>query len=450
MFVLYLLLIMVCIALNAYFVTVEFAVVSARPERLNRYAPPGKSPVWRWIQNERERDKIIAAAQLGITLSSLALGAVGEQTVEWLLAQWVKDLTVAEWMLPAVHALPYIGSFLVVTGVHVILGEQVPKVAVLRQPEKALVWGARGMQVFLLVFRWFIALLDGLTRGTLRLLGLPVTGEARILTLEELRFVLRQAREAHLLPMEEGEIMDAVLDLSHLLVRHVMVPRTEIVAVEADAPLGHVLALAAKYDFTKFPVYEGRLDNILGIVHVNQILKVLHTPEFARLKARDLVTEALFVPETTPVRDLLRVFRERKQHIALVLDEYGGIAGLVTLHDALTEIVGEFQDRFGPKELPDVQRLPDGSLRLDGMALLEDVSEALNLPLHSEHYDTVAGFVLEHLGRIPQEGEMLELPELGIRLIVEKMDGLRIDQVRLEWLRPQAKPTPKSASLQAT
>ncbi len=427
------------IGMNAFFVIIEFSVVAARKARLQRIGastPRTLNLVLRWVDDPAARNRIIAAAQLGVTLVSLIIGALGEQTVDILVRRYLYDLPFASqpWAASALRILPLVLSFLVVTGLHVIFGEQVPKVAALQMPERALLRLAWGMQAFLFAFRWFVDLLDKITRTTLGLLGFE--GEERYLTLDELRLVLQEAQEVGVLPSEEGEILDAVLDLRHLLVRQVMIPRTDIVAIEADAPASQILHLAAKHDLTKFPVYEDDLDHVIGLAHVKQVLKVMHTPEFPKMKARDIASEVLFVPETLPVGDLLRLFREKRQHLALVVDEFGGVAGLVTLEDVLEEIVGEVSDPFD-HEIPDVEFLPDGTVRIDGMALMEDVNEILNLTLSSPHYDTMAGFLLDRLGHIPKEGESVVLEDQGVKLTVERMDGLRIDKIRLEWLHPR-------------
>ena len=440
----YLVVMVLLIGLNAFFVGIEFSVVAVRKPRLEYLGqknPRALALARRWVEDPEARNRIIAAAQLGVTLVSLILGAVGEQTVEILVEEGLAHLPWAEhpWAQPLLRFLPLVFSFLVVTGLHVIFGEQVPKVATLHMPERTLLALALPMHLFLVVFRWFIDLLDWITRTTLGMLGFSADAEQRHLRLEELRLMLQEAREEGVLPSEEGRILDAVLDLPHLLVRHVMVPRTDIVAVEADAPASQILHLAAKHDLTKFPVYEDTLDNVIGLAHVKQVLKVLHTPDFPKMKARDVAGEVLFVPETLPVRELLRLFREKHQHLALAVDEFGGLSGLVTLEDVLEEIVGEVSDPFD-REQPDVERQPDGTVLIDGMALMEDVNETLGLDLHSPHYDTVAGFILDRLGRIPREGDAVELDGKGLRLVVARMDGLRVDKVRLE---PVAKkPTP--------
>lgn len=431
-------LIALLIALNAFFVTVEFAVVVSRKPRLMALAEQGHRGarlVLQWLESPQSRDRLVAAAQLGVTIVSLALGAVGESTFEALLHGLLGEAQLPAWLslLQAVlPALPLALSLVIVTSLHVVLGEQVPKVAALRHPEVTAAALAPLMQVFLVVFRWFIDLLDWVTRTILGWFGLQAQAHGS-LSLEELKYLVQESEAEGLLPEEEGEIIHAVLDFSQVLVRQVMVPRTDIVAAPADAPLADAVRLAAKHGVTKIPLYQGDLDHIVGIVHLKSILPRLAEGQVNGTPAREVADEALFVPESLPIRELLRLFREKRQHIAVVVDEYGGTAGLVTLEDVLEELVGEVSDPFD-QERPDVQPQPDGSWLVDGMALMDDVNEALGIHLHDPHYDTVAGFVLGRLGRIPREGDQVTWD--GVRLTVERMDGLRIDRLRLEKIPP--------------
>jgi CBS domain containing-hemolysin-like protein len=223
-------------------------------------------------------------------------------------------------------------------------------------------------------------------------------------------------------------MLNAVFDFGELVVRQVMVPRTEMVAAEAETWLPEIINLVTQSTYTKFPVYEENLDHIIGIVHVKDLLRALQGDDRNELKARDFAREALFVPEIIPVNQLLAEFRDRKQHIAIVMDEYGGTAGLVTLEDLLEEIVGEVSDPFDVVS-PEVQTQPDGSAIIDGRALIEVVNEQLGLNLQDPHYDTIAGYVLGKLGRIPHTEDMVE--GNGVRLRVEKMDGLRVAMIHL-------------------
>ncbi len=436
-------LIALLIALNGFFVSVEFAAVAARKARLETMAPPDSRSaaiVRTWLESPAARDRLIAASQLGITIVSLALGAVGDRTFEALLEPVFHGLTLppflafVERILPA---LPLALSLTVVTTLHVVLGEQVPKVATLHAPERFALLAAQPMQIFARTFHWFVAALDWATRMVLRLLGLDTqqVSHGTVSTLEELKQIVAESEEVGVIPAEGGEILHAVLDFGELVVRQVMVPRTEIIAIRADTPLREVLRLAAQHPVTKFPVYGEDLDDILGILHIKDLLRHLEDPQFAQMRAQDLAREALFVPETLPVNTLLVQFREHKQHIAIVIDEYGGTAGLVTLEDLMEEIVGEVSDSFDQEEGPEIQPLPDGSVLIDGLTLIEDVNEELGLHLEDPHYDTVAGYVLGRLGRIPKTGDVVELGD-GQRLRVLAMDGLRIAKLRLERTQP--------------
>lgn len=436
------------IALNGFFVSVEFAAVAARKTRLETMAEPDSRAaaiVRTWLQSPAIRDRLLAATQLGVTFVSLALGAVGDRTFEALLAPWFHGLALppslafVERVLPAV---PLILSLTLVTIFHVVLGEQVPKVATLHAPERFALLAAQPMHLFIRVFYWFIVALDWATRMVLHLLGLDTSevSHSTVYTLEELKQIVAESEEVGVLPAEGGEILHAVLDFGELVVRQVMVPRTEIIALRAKMPLREVLRLAAQHSVTKFPVYGQNLDDILGILHIKDLLQHLEDPSFERLTAQDIARDALFVPESLPVNHLLIQFRERKQHIAIVIDEYGGTAGLVTLEDLLEEIVGDIEDFFDRSNGPEIQPLPDGSVLIDGLTLIEDVNEELGLHLEDPNYDTIAGYVLGRLGRIPKTGEVVPLPD-GRRLRVLAMDGLRIAKLRLEQAaRPQSKP----------
>jgi putative hemolysin len=216
-----------------------------------------------------------------------------------------------------------------------------------------------------------------------------------------------------------------------------------MVAVEADTSTEEIIRLVSESTYTKFPVYEDSLDQIIGIVHVKDLIHVMHTPDCTGCIARSVTRETLFVPETLPVVALLRQFRDQRQHIAIVLDEFGGTAGLVTLEDLLEEIVGEVSDAFDP-DVVGFKTLPDGSILIDGLTQIEEVNEQLNLELKEEYYDTIAGYVMGRLGRIPRLNDVVESD--GVRLRVEEMDRLRVARVRLTRRQPsETTPAPSHA-----
>jgi magnesium and cobalt transporter len=255
---------------------------------------------------------------------------------------------------------------------------------------------------------------------------------------EELKMLVDASTEGGVVEADESEMLHAVFDFGDLVVRQVMAPRTEMVAVEADTPLEEIIRLVSESTYTKFPVYEDSLDQIIGIVHVKDLLNMLQNPECDGCVARSVVREPLFVPETLSVAALLHRFRDQRQHMAIVLDEFGGTAGLVTLEDLLEEIVGEVSDAFDPNE-DDFEVLPDGSILIDGLTQIEDVNEQLNLALQEEYYDTIAGYIMGRLGRIPRENDTIESD--GVRLRVEEMDRMRVARVRLTR-RPPAETAP--------
>lgn len=427
--------VLLLVALNAFFVSVEFAAVTSRRSRIELMAGSGNQAariVKTWLENPTARDRLIAASQLGITMVSLALGAVGEHTFQVLLEPLFLKLNIPasyQVLTQLIAALPLILALIIVTSLHVVLGEQVPKVATLHDPEKMALFAAKPMQLFSTIFKWFISLLDWTTRQVLGWAGIEMMGEHTLMySVEEIKHILSESEEGGVIEPPEREMLDAIFDLGDLFARQVMVPRTEIVAVEANTPLPEIISLISKSTYTKFPVYEDNLDQILGIVHVKDMLQAMQSEDCNTCTARSLAREAIYVPETTPVSSLLQKFRANRQHIAIVLDEYGGTAGLVTLEDLLEEIVGEVSDPFDIAK-PEFQTLPDGSILVDGLTQIEEVNDQLGLHLQDPHYDTIAGYMLGRLGRIPHLKDAVDGE--GIRLQVESMDGLRIARLRL-------------------
>ncbi len=442
MFVWNLLLILFLVALNAFFTSVEFASVAARRTRIELLAEEGNAAakiVKSWLENPASRSRLIAACQLGITIVSLALGAVGENTFQGLLTPTFDRLALSSnirSLSVLLAALPLIIALVIISSIHVVLGEQVPKVATLHQPERVALLGAQPMKLFSTVFKWFIDALDWATKLVLGLFGLQVVGgHSLIYTVDELKQIITESEEGGVLEAPEREMLESVFDFGELLVRQVMVPRTEIIAIEAETRLEGIIVMVKQYSYTKLPVYEADLDQIVGILHVKDVLKVMDQPDCQQTTARELARETIFIPETLPVNDLLHQFRHNRQHIAIVMDEFGGTAGLVTLEDLLEEIVGEVSDQFDVST-PEIQNQPDGSALIEGLTLIEAVNQQLGLSLSDPHYDTIAGYFLGKLGRIPKIGDVVESG--GVQLKVEAMDGLRIAQLSL--LRPNDTP----------
>jgi CBS domain containing-hemolysin-like protein len=440
MFIWNLIFIIILVALNGFFVAIEFAAVASRKSRIDLLAEqdsPAIKIVKTWLENPAARDRLIAASQLGITIVSLALGSVGEKAFEALLEPYFHqiELPAAMQSLSSVLAvLPLIISLIIITSVHVVLGEQVPKVASLHNPERVALLGARPMHIFSTIFKWFVDLLDWATRQILKLLGLGIADSHSVMyTIEELKQIVAESEEGGVLETPERQMLHAVFDFGELFVRQVMIPRTEISAFEADMNLREAIDIAIHSSFTKFPVYDDDLDNIIGVVHIKDLLRAEQDPERYNCQVRTLAREALFIPETVPVKSVLKEFRDRRQHIAIVMDEFSGTAGLVTLEDLMEEIVGEVSDPFDT-QLPEIHHLPNGFVIVDGLALIDDVNEALNTQFEDPNYDTIAGYFLGVYGRIPGVGD--EIVVDGVQLRVEKMDAMRIESLQLARIEP--------------
>jgi CBS domain containing-hemolysin-like protein len=418
---------------NAFFVAAEFSLVSVRRTRIAELVAQGE-PAANWVQRAIENpDRVIAATQLGITLASLGLGWIGEPALAHLLSPIV-GLFPAAYQSGISHSLSAGIAFAIITFLHVVVGELAPKSIALQNPERTSMFVARPTVLSEWVFKPAIWLLNGSGNLLLRLVGVkPASGHELVHSVEELKMLVDQSAEGGVMMVEESEMLHAIFDLGDLVVRQVMIPRTEMIAVEADTPLEEIIALVTQSTYTKFPVYDDSLDQILGIVHVKDLLRALQSPDCKGCTARSLMREPVFVPATISVRALLGQFRTNRQHIAIVLDEYGGTAGLVTLEDLLEEIVGEVSDPFD-RITPEIQALPDGSALIDGLTLIEEVNQHLNLDLQDPNYDTIAGYVLGKLGRIPRVGDVVEGG--GVRLKVESMDGMRIARLSLTFPQP--------------
>ena len=415
---------------NGFFVAAEFALVSVRRTRIATLVADGNTRA-RWVQKAiDDPDRFIAATQLGITLASLGLGWVGEPALSGFL------MPIIEWFPVEIestvsHSLSSALAFSIITFLHVVVGELAPKSIALQNPEKTSLAVAQPTVWTERIFKPFIWLLNGSGNALLRFAGVkPASGHELVHSVDELKMLVKASAEEGMVEVDAEEMLHAVFDFGDLLVRQVMIPRTEMIAVPADAKVPDILDLAAQNPFTKFPVYGDNLDQILGIVHIKDLIPGIKDVENNAHSARDLMRDAIFIPETAKVSTLLHFFRMHRRHITIVLDEYGGTAGIVTLEDLLEEIVGEVSDPFDHEQ--DILPLPDGSALIDGLTLIEDVNEHFNLSLSDPHYDTIAGYVLGKLERLAQVGDVVVID--GIRLRVEDLDGFRIARVSIQPL----------------
>ncbi|MGA7730092.1 MAG: hemolysin family protein [Chloroflexia bacterium] len=424
-----LLVVLFLVLLNGFFVAAEFALVAVRRSRIEQLVAEGNRPA-RAVRNALEHlDTYIAATQLGITMASLALGWIGEPALAQIIDPVLAAILPADWVQAGSHAIAFAISFALITTLHIVLGELAPKGIALQRPEATSLVVTVPMTIFLRVFRPFIMALNGVGNLVLRLIGFrPAGEEAHVHTVEELRYLVRSSREAGLLESAEEEIVGRALNLGNITAHSVMVPRNEMASVPLDISRDDLLDIAGHERHVRFPVYEDNQDHVVGMIFITDALAWARAHPGEPFTVRAAMRPPLFVPESIKGDDLLAQMRAARTHTAIVIDEYGGVAGLVTLQDILERIVGEMPE-LDEDSRPDVELLSDGSARIDGLAPLIDIVERFDIKLEDVEADTVGGYVLETLGHIPTTGEEVDIGSYILR--VTRMDGLRVADVLL-------------------
>jgi len=428
------------VAMNGFFVAVEFSIVAARRPRIEQMAREGHSVARLVLKMIDRTDLYIAAAQLGITIASLALGWVGDVTIAALIEPTTVAVVGRFFGMVAAHAVGTVISFSFITFLHIVLGEQVPKVFTIRNPEQVILWLARPMEAFTIVFHPFIWLLDRATSGVLKMMGVKeVPGHGHAYSLEELKILVEQSEEEGLIPEQERELLSRVLEFSERLVREAMIPRTEIVGVEENATVQELLDIFKEHRHARFPVYREDLDHIIGVVAIKDVLALLADDPNVRnkpLKDLNIIKPAFAVPETRRIGDLFQEMREKNIQMAVVIDEYGGTAGLVTLEELAEEILGRVTDEWVVEE-PDIRQIEEQVYDVNAQLRVDEVNEELETSIpESDLYETVAGFILYLLGRIPRVGEEIRWDGLLFRILA--MRGPKIERVSITLLEPTA------------
>jgi len=421
------------ILVNAFFVFAEYSVAISRRTRIAELAEKGSRPARLVLGVMEDPDQFFAATQVGVTLTSLAVGALSEPAFSRLLMHLLAALGM---FIPAVsQSVPLIGALaglLVASYFQIVLAELVPRSITLRLAEQVALLVVPPMRVVARVIAPFVWLLKGSSRLVLRGLGFQSSlSRERLHTVEELRMLIEASERGGVIEAEQGELLSKVFSLGDTTVREVMIPRTEMLCVSVESTLSDVAHLFSARAYSRLPVYEGTPDRIVGVLHIKDLVPALLTPTRVPL-IRQLMREPFFVPDTQRADELLHQFRARREYMAIVLDEYGGTAGLVTLNDLIARLIGEVEGTAA--SLPDIQQAGDGSVLINGLMTIGDVNEAFGLSLEDPNYDTIGGFVMGQLGRIPVVGDCVELKAQGVVLCVEEMDKLRVAQLRLRWL----------------
>ncbi len=411
---------------NAYFVVAEFALVAVRRSRVAQLVAEGRPNARAAQRMVRDLNTFLSATQLGITMTSLALGWIGEPAVARLIRPLLAFLP-DRWGEVSAHGLATAVAFAVVTMLHIVLGELAPKNLALQRTEECALAVARPLELLTILLRPAIFVLNGAGNLVLSLFGLKrATGADQVHSVEELKLLVSASREAGILGEEAEEIVERAFAFDDFSARQVMVPRNEMTAVAVNAAPEAALEVAVHGHHTRMPVFHGDLDEIVGTVHIADL--VAASRQGNALDLRGVLKPALLVPESIPTDALLTRMRAARDHMAVLVDEYGGTAGLVTLHDLVERLVGPVADE-AEESRDHVEILPDGSAILGGMVLVHDANERFGLRIEDGDFDTLGGFLLARLGRLPVPGDEVRLP--GWILRVEAIDGRRVDRIRL-------------------
>jgi len=411
------------VALNGFFVAAEFALAKVRPTQLETGLLRSERRSRVAGHMVRHLDAYLSATQLGITLASIALGWVGEPAFAWLLEPWISRLPGAS---PALlHSISLTAAFATVSVLHIVFGELVPKSIAIRHPRRTALWTALPLYLFYGLAFPVIWLLNRAANGILRLIGFrPVSEHESGHSEEELRLLLASTTHGARLSDEKRDLLENVFELFDRVARQVMVPRADVVFLSTERPVEENLAIARASGHTRFPLCRGELDDLVGVVHIKDLFRAERIPADLTGLARPI----RFVPETTTLDKLLARMRTERLHMAAVLDEYGGVSGIVTLENVIEEIVGQIQDEFDA-ERPDLVDEGGGSYRASGSMLIMDLEDELGLELSDRDEDTVAGLALSELGRRPRVGDRVELRGLDMEIL--ELQGNRIRTLRL-------------------
>jgi len=421
---LYLILAALFVIANGYFVAAEFAIVKVRSTQLAELAARGNTRARMALRLTRNLDAYLSATQLGITLASLALGWIGEPAFAGLIEPLFTRF--GHFSEAIAHSISFAFAFTTISILHIVFGELAPKSIAIRKPVLTSLWIAHLLYFFYLVMFPLIWMLNGMSNLVLRLIGIRPVGEGEIAhSEEELRLILAHSEKAGILSEPNLEIIEGVFQFQRRTAKQIMVPRTDVTILSTTRDIVENLEVIRSTGHTRYPLCDGSLDNAIGFIHTKDLfLAQLRGPG---KPLQDLRRDIFFVPENTTVENLLNQFLETRTHMAVVIDEYGGASGIVFLENITEELFGQIQDEFDRERL-EVEPLPDGSYRVRGDYLIEDLADRLEIDLGDPEEETVGGYVVARIGRSVEVGDRCTLGSLDI----EVLEGERL---RVRWVQ---------------
>ena len=417
--------VIILVAANGFFVAAEFALVGVRSSRIETLVAQGSRSAKRLMGLLQNLNAYLSACQLGITLASLALGWVGEPALARLLEAPLSGLP--EWWR---HAIAFLIAFSLITSLHIVLGEQAPKLMGLAVAEKVALAIALPLQLFYKVFSLPIRALDWASVRTVQLVGIKATAEhASTYTEEELRRLIDISRESGHLRAEERRLIHRVFEFSDTLVREAMVPRTEMAAIPSTCDLEQITKAFDQHRYSRLPVYRETLDDVCGFIHSKDVMPYLLHPDTFKLE--DVLQPPLYVVDTARLEHVLRQMQKAKMHFGFVIDEHGGLEGIITLEDLLEEIVGDISDEHDEEVNEQITEIDEHTYTLDGGLAVRDLNRRLKLSVpESEAYTTVGGFLMTQAGHVLKPGEVVKYD--GIVFKVERVEKRRVMRVHME------------------
>ncbi len=417
--------------LNGFFVAAEFAIVKVRASQIEIQAKSGSRMAKMAKHISQHLDSYLAATQLGVTLASLGLGWIGEKVMEDILKTILTDIGATPSFISSFSttAAPII-AFGTITVLHIVFGELAPKSIAIQRPIGVSMGVSVPLHFFYIVFRPFIWMLNSLANVLLKIIGINTgaSGYETAHSSEELQYLLEQGKESGVLDSNEHELIKNVFDFNERVVKNIMVPRTKISGIEMNMPEEEVIQTIVKEGYSRIPVYDETIDKIIGVIHAKDVLQILAGKK--EMVLMDIIRKPYFIPETKKINDLMKEFQLRRIQLAIVLDEFGGTAGMVTLEDIVEELVGEIQDEFD-EEKPIVEKVSDQEFIVSAAASIYDVNEYLphDLP-EDEDYDTIGGLVGDLFGKIPEVGERTEF--YGYTITILKKTEQNVESVKFE------------------
>jgi CBS domain containing-hemolysin-like protein len=416
--------IILLVLLNAFFVAAEFAIVKVRSGRIDTLIEEGNKRA-KFVGNiSNNLNAYLSACQLGVTLASLGLGWIGEPAVSSILEPLLTRVGVP---LPAIHGISFFVAFTVITAIHITVGEQYPKTYAIRKAESIAMWVALPLIAFYKIMYPFIWCLNGASNWLLRKSGIePESEYEAVHTEDEIRGLMKESHKSGYINNTELTLVDNVFDFAETNAREIMIPRTEMACLYASQTIEEIKQYIAEDKHTRYPVCDTDKDNIIGFIHIRDLLDTENAKSIA-----DIVRPLMTIPESMPISSLLRLLQKRRTEMALLIDEYGGTSGLVTVEDIIEEIVGEIHDEFD-LEIPAIVKKDERTHSVDGLLNIDDVNQYFELNIENEDHDSIGGWMYSQVETPPKVNQRVRF--MGYDFVVEEVDHLRISRISIRRL----------------